>query len=83
MWRWSDGGQERRRCHLHPGQAPAAHPVGHRAVVRVNSDAYNALVDIYNESTPPMAQIASMLICNAAQRVRLVKEEEDDEAVRD
>lgn len=57
-------------------------PTGQRAVVRVNSDAYNALVDIYNESTLPMAQIASMLICNAAQRVRLVKEE-DDEAVRD
>ena len=57
-------------------------PTGQRAVVRVNSDAYNALVDIYNESTLPMAQIASMLICDAAKRVRLVKEE-DDEAVRD
>lgn len=38
-------------------------PAGQRAVVRVNAEAYNALVDIcnalvdiYNESTLPMAQ---------------------------
>lgn len=53
-------------------------PDGQRAVVRVSSDAYNALVDIYNESTLPMAQIASMLICDAAKRVQFVKEDEDD-----
>lgn len=40
-------------------------PEGQRAVVRVDSSAYNALVDIYNESTLPMSVIASMLICNA------------------
>lgn len=54
-------------------------PEGQRAVVRVDSSAYNALVDIYNESTLPMAQIASMLICNAAGRVEFVKGDEDDE----
>lgn len=35
--------------------------------------------DVINESTLPMSVIASMLICDAAKRVRLVKEEEDDE----
>ena len=54
-------------------------PEGQRAVVWVDSSAYNALVDIYNESTLPMVQIASMLICNAAGRVQFVKEEEGDE----
>lgn len=54
-------------------------PTGQRAVVWVNSDAYNALVDIYNESTLPMSVIASMLICNAAGRVQFVKEDEGDE----
>lgn len=54
-------------------------PDGQRAVVRVDSSAYNALVDIYNESTLPMSVIASMLICNAAGRVQFVKEEGDDE----
>ena len=54
-------------------------PERQRAVVRVDSSAYNALVDIYNESTLPMSVIASMLICNAAGRVQFVKEEEGDE----
>ena len=54
-------------------------PEGQRAVVWVDSIAYNALVDIYNESTLPMSVIASMLICNAAGRVQFVKEEESDE----
>lgn len=55
-------------------------PEGQRAVVRVDSSAYNALVDIYNESTLPMSVIASMLICcNAAGRVQFVKEDEGDE----
>lgn len=54
-------------------------PEGQRAVVLVDSSAYNALVDIYNESTLPMSVIASMLVCNAAGRVQFVKEEEGDE----
>ena len=54
-------------------------PDGQRAVVRVDSSAYNALVDIYNESTLPMSVIASMRICNAAGRVQFVKEDEGDD----
>lgn len=50
-----------------------------RSVARIGSKAYNALVDIYNDSTLPMAQIASMLICDAAARVEFVKGDEDDE----
>ena len=55
---------------------------GCRTVVRINAESYNTLVDLYNDSTLPMAQIASMLILNAAKRVRLVREGEY-EAVRD
>lgn len=38
-------------------------------VVKVTPEAYNALVDIYNESTLSLKQIASILIMNAAERV--------------
>lgn len=46
-----------------------------RAQIRVNMDAYNTLVDIYNESTLSITQIASMLILDAAERVVFDKEE--------
>ena len=56
-------------------------PDGQSAVVRIDSNAYNALVDIYNEIALPMSQITSLLICDAAKRVRLVKEDEEDETI--
>lgn len=37
-------------------------PVGDQMVVKVTPEAYNALVDIYNESTLSLKQIASLLI---------------------
>lgn len=38
---------------------------------------------VSKSATDGYTYIQAKLICNAAQRVRLVKEEEDDEAVRD
>ena len=52
-------------------------PENQRVVVRIDAKAYNALVEIYNESTLPMSAIASLLICEAAKRVEYIKEEED------
>ena len=45
-----------------------------RPVVRVSREAYNALVDIYNESTLSMTQIASLLILSSVDRVVYDKE---------
>lgn len=45
-------------------------------VVRVSADAYNALVEIYNESTLSMKELASILILEASKRVVYDKEEE-------
>lgn len=44
-------------------------------VIRVSEDAYNALVDIYNESSLSMKEVASILILNAAKRVVYDKED--------
>ena len=49
-------------------------PVGDQMVVKVTPEAYNALVDIYNESTLSLKQIASLLIVNAAEQVVYDKE---------
>lgn len=44
-------------------------------VVKVSPEAYNTLVEIYNESSCSMKQIASLLIINSADRVVYDKEE--------
>lgn len=44
-------------------------------VVKVSSDAYNALVEIYNESTLSMKDIASLLIVDGSKHVVYDKEE--------
>ena len=44
-------------------------------VVKVSSDAYNALVEIYNESTLSMKGIASLLIIEGSKHVVYDKEE--------
>lgn len=44
-------------------------------VVKVSSDAYNALVEIYNESTLSMKDIASLLIIEGSKHVVYDKEE--------
>lgn len=61
--------------HIHlPGRKKQ--PVeDNRAVVRLNKEAYNALVEIYNESTLSLTQIASRLILAAAEWVVYDKED--------
>ena len=44
-------------------------------VVKVSPDAYNALVEIYNESTLSMKDIASLLIIEGSKHVVYDKEE--------
>lgn len=44
-------------------------------VVKVSSEAYNALVEIYNESTLSMKNIASLLIIEGSKHVVYDKEE--------
>lgn len=51
------------------------HPVGEQTVVKLTPEAYNILVDIYNESTLSLKQIASLLITESANRVVFDKEE--------
>lgn len=46
-----------------------------RCVVRLTSEAYNTLVDIYNASTLSMAQLASLLILSSVERIVFDKEE--------
>lgn len=50
-------------------------PVSEQTVVKLTPEAYNTIVDIYNESTLSLKQIASLLILNAADRVVYDKEE--------
>ena len=47
---------------------------GAQMAVKVTPEAYNALVEIYNESTLSLKQIASLLIVKAAERVVYDKE---------
>lgn len=49
-------------------------PVEEQAVVKLTPEAYNVLVDIYNESTLSLKQIASLLIIKSADRVVFDKE---------
>jgi len=43
--------------------------------VKLTPEAYNALVDIYNESTLSLKQIASLLIVKSVDRVVFDKED--------
>ena len=49
-------------------------PADAQMVVEVTPEAYNALVDIYNELTLSLKQIASLLIVKAAEQVVYDKE---------
>lgn len=49
-------------------------PVEEQTVVKLTPEAYNVLVDIYNESTLSLKQIASLLIIKSADRVVFDKE---------
>lgn len=44
-------------------------------MIRISDDAYNALVDIYNESTLSMKELASLIILESVDRVVFDKED--------
>lgn len=50
-------------------------PASEQAVIKVTPEAYNALVEIYNESTLSLKHIASLLIMESIDRVVYDKEE--------
>lgn len=50
-------------------------PVTEQQVVRISAEAYNALTDIYNESTLSMKELASLIILESVDRIVFDKEE--------
>lgn len=54
--------------------ARSKQPVDQQTVVKLSPEAYNVLVDIYNESALSLKQIASILIVEPAKRVVYDKE---------
>lgn len=46
------------------------------SAVRISKEAYNALVEIFNESTMSMSQIASTIILQSMDRIVYDKEED-------
>ena len=50
-------------------------PVREQTAVRLTPEAYNALVDIYNESTLSLKDIASLIILKSVDRVTYDKED--------
>ena len=49
-------------------------PTDNQMTIKVSAEAYNTLVDIYNESTLSIKQIASLLIMEGSKRVVYDKE---------
>lgn len=49
--------------------------VSEQQVIRVSADAYNALVEIYNESSLSMSAIASLIILQSVDRIVFDKED--------
>ena len=63
--------QEDGKIHI---TARSKQPVDQQTVVKLSLEAYNVLVDIYNESALSLKQIASILIVESAKRVVYDKE---------
>lgn len=63
--------QEDGKIHI---PARSKQPVDQQTVVKLSPEAYNVLVDIYNESGLSLKQIASILIVESAKRVVYDKE---------
>ena len=63
--------QEDGKIHI---PARSKQPVDQQTVVKLSPEAYNVLVDIYNESALSLKQIASLLIVESAKRVVYDKE---------
>lgn len=49
-------------------------PVKEQTVIRINAEAYNALVEVYNESSLSMKEIASLIILQSVDRIVYDKE---------
>ena len=62
--------QEDGKIHI---PARSKQPVDQQTVVKLSPEAYNVLVDIYNESALSLKQIASILIVESAKRVVFVQ----------
>ncbi|MFA9376260.1 MAG: hypothetical protein ACERKZ_05825 [Lachnotalea sp.] len=58
-----------------PARRKEKNPAKDRCNVRITPEAYNILVDMYNESTVSMAQIASTAIIYASKNAVYDKEE--------
>ena len=52
-------------------------PVSNSQIVRISAEAYNDLVEIYNQSTLSMSEIASEIITQASNG-RLIQLEKED-----
>ena len=63
--------QEDGKIHI---PARSKQPVDQQTVVKLSPEAYNVLVDIYNDSAFSLKQIASILIVESAKRVVYDKE---------
>ena len=63
--------QEDGKIHI---PARSKQPVDQQTVVKLSPEAYNVLVDTYNESALSLKQIASILIVESAKRVVYDKE---------
>lgn len=63
--------QEDGKIHI---PARSKQPVDQQTIVKLSPEAYNVLVDIYNESALSLKQIASILIVESAKRVVYDKE---------
>ena len=63
--------QEDGKIHI---PARSKQPVDQQTVLKLSPEAYNVLVDIYNESALSLKQIASILIVESAKRVVYDKE---------
>ncbi|MBQ8280671.1 MAG: hypothetical protein IJZ23_12590 [Roseburia sp.] len=50
-------------------------PVNEQQVVRVSAEAYNALVEVYNESSLSMKELVSTIILQSVDRIVFDKEE--------
>lgn len=50
-------------------------PVNEQQVIRISAEAYNALVEIYNESSLSMKELASTIILQSVDRIVFDKEE--------
>ena len=52
-------------------------PVNNSQIVRITADAYNVLVDLYNQSSLSMSEILSEIVIQASQEGLIQLQKED------